>query len=97
MLGAVTTCDGTLVTVHRTYVDLQGHKAAVACPKKVMAPQTPGCMRGAAIQLFPATTVLAVTEGIETALAIHRLSGWPTWSCISAGGLEQVALPGVPT
>ena len=93
MLAAVSTPEGVLVTLHRTYLDLHGHKARVPSPKKVMSPATPGAVQGASIQLLAATTLLALTEGIETALAVHRLSGWPTWSCVSASGLEHVAVP----
>jgi len=93
MLAAVSTLQGTVVSLHRTYLDAHGGKARVPSPKKVMQPTSPGALRGAAIQLFPAAATLALAEGIETALAVHLLSGWPTWSCLSATGLEQVALP----
>jgi putative DNA primase/helicase len=93
MLAAISTCAGDLVTLHRTYLDLHGHKAPVSSPKKVMSPTTPGALRGATIQLFAATTLLALTEGLETAIAVNLLSGWPTWSCVSASGLEQVEVP----
>ena len=93
MLASVSTCAGVQVALHRTYLDLHGHKAPVPSPKKITAPATPGALRGASIPLFAATTLLALTEGIETALAVHRLSGWPTWSCVSATGLEQVEVP----
>ena len=93
MLASVSTCDGVQVALHRTYLDQHGHKAPVPSPKKITAPATPGALRGASIPLFAATTLLALTEGIETALAVHRLSGWPTWSCVSATGLEQVEVP----
>jgi len=49
---------------------------------------------GGAIRLYPLEAgPLALTEGIETALAVHQATGWATWSCVSAGGLERVLLP----
>jgi putative DNA primase/helicase len=97
MVAAVSARDGTFVTAHRTYLDHDGHKAPVPSAKKLMTPVAPGALRGAAIQLFPAAATLALTEGIETALAVHRLSGWPVWSCVSASGLEQVDVPDTVT
>ena len=93
MVAAVSTLSGEIVSLHRTYIDCQGAKAPVPSPKKVMQPTTPGGLRGAAIHLFAPETTLALTEGVETALAVHRLSGWPAWSCISATGLAHVAIP----
>ncbi|WP_333660062.1 toprim domain-containing protein [Meiothermus cerbereus] len=50
---------------------------------------------GGAIRLYPLETgkPLALTEGIETALAVHQATGWPVWACVSAIGLERVQLP----
>lgn len=50
-------------------------------------------LRGGAIRLFPAGPVLAVTEGIETALAVHHITGEPVWAAVSAALLEGFALP----
>ncbi|MGK0618098.1 toprim domain-containing protein [Meiothermus cerbereus] len=50
---------------------------------------------GGSIRLFEpqAGQPLALTEGIETALAVHQSTGWPVWACVSAGGLAAVELP----
>ena len=94
MLAQVTDAAGLVVTLHRTYLDPDGHgKASVASPKKSMPPLTQGAMTGAAIRLFDPTDVLAVTEGIETALAVEEATGTPVWAAVSAGGLEAVELP----
>jgi hypothetical protein len=44
--------------------------------------------------LFPATgPLLALTEGVEDALAYQELSGVPTWAALNAGNLVELALP----
>lgn len=43
--------------------------------------------------MYPAGERLAVAEGIETALAVHELTGWPAWATISAGGMKMLELP----
>lgn len=96
MLGAVTSPEGTLVALHRTYISDIGHKAPVPCAKKLS--RTSGLLAGASIKLFEPTTVngkltLGVAEGIETALACYLASGIPTWSCVSASGIKSFQWP----
>jgi hypothetical protein len=96
MLGAVTTPKGALVALHRTYISDAGHKAPVACPKKLS--RTSGLLSGASIKLHEPTTIngkltLGVAEGIETALACYLASGIPTWSCVSASGIKSFQWP----
>ncbi|MGL4889758.1 MAG: DUF7146 domain-containing protein [Aeromonas veronii] len=69
-------------------------------PAKKLRTVRDGAMRGAAIRLFSPDANktgdgkrLAVAEGIETAIAVHMMSGLPVWACVSAFGLEHVALP----
>lgn len=70
-------------------------------PAKKLRTVGDGVMRGAAIRLFEPDDNglgdggkrLAVAEGIETAIAVHMMSGLPVWACVSAFGLEHVALP----
>ena len=89
------------VSIHRTYlnpiVNREDHagKADVPAPKKLTTPIYPGATAGAAVRLFPAntTTALALTEGIETALAIYQATGTPAWSTVSAGGMSSIDLP----
>ena len=47
----------------------KGTKRRLESPKKLMPSLYPGAMNGAAIQLYPAGSTLALAEGIETALA----------------------------
>lgn len=84
-----------LVNVHRTFITMEGNKAPVESPKKLMPSLYPGAMNGAAIQLYPAGSTLALAEGIETALAIRIAQpDLPVWATVSANGLQSVRLPG---
>ena len=49
MLGAVTSPEGVLVGLHRTYISKAGLKAPVSCPKKLS--RTSGLLAGASIKL----------------------------------------------
>lgn len=102
MLAAVQGPDGLTVAIHRTYLDHEGSKAVVqdpaggeCLPVKKLKARKEGVMPGAAVRLFPVKDGrLVVAEGIETALAVHALTGAPVWACVSASGLASVALPG---
>jgi len=89
MLGVVTGPDGRAVSLHRTYLT-EGRKAPVTTPKKLMAGLP---IPGAAIRLTAVSQVLGIAEGIETALAAFELFEVPTWSCVSAQGIESFEPP----
>jgi putative DNA primase/helicase len=93
MLARVDDPSGRAVTLHRTYLALHGRKADVTSPKKLMSPAIPGATRGAAIRLYAAGEILAVTEGIETALAVRLATGLPVWAATCAGGMERLIVP----
>lgn len=83
------------VSLHRTYLTQDGSKAPVDDAKKLTPAIWPGATKGGAIRLYwPPGRELAVTEGIETALAIRMaLPELPVWACVSANGLESVLIP----
>jgi phage/plasmid primase-like uncharacterized protein len=84
--------EGRIVSLHRTFLSPDGAKAAVPEPKKVMTPYKP--LRGCAIKLWRANDgILALTEGIETALAVHAVTQLPVWAAYSATLLPNVELP----
>jgi putative DNA primase/helicase len=93
MLARVDDSSGRAVTLHRTYLALHGRKADVTSPKKLMSPAIPGSTRGAAIRLYAAGETLAVTEGVETALAVRLATGLPVWAAICAGGMARLIVP----
>jgi putative DNA primase/helicase len=93
MVCLVSDPQGKPVSIHRTYLTEDGHKASVPCPKKLASPIVPGATRGAAIRLSTVTDSLAVAEGIETALAVYIATSMPAWATVSAGGMAALKLP----
>jgi phage/plasmid primase-like uncharacterized protein len=89
MVGRTDNVDGELIGVHRTFLD--GSRKAAIDPQKAMF----GRAMGGAVRLAAAGPTLAVTEGIETGLAVAQVSGIPTWAALSAGGIEALVLPPV--
>ncbi len=84
MIAMVTGPDGTPSILHRTYLTVDGLKAPVIEPRRLM----PGTFaKGAAIRLAPAGDALGIAEGIETALSASVLFGVPCWAAVSAGML----------
>jgi putative DNA primase/helicase len=88
LLACIQGADGHAVTLHRTYL-LDGEKALGQASRKVLS----AGINGAAVRLFDPTDELALTEGIETALAVRLSTGKPVWAAISAGNLEKLWIP----
>ena len=96
LVALVLSPDGLPVSIHRTFLTATGQKADVVAPKKLCSHPSDRPLQGAAIRLYPAERTLAVAEGIETAMAVTRLSRVPCWATITAGLMEQfVPPPGV--
>lgn len=93
MIAAVRDPTGRLVTLHKTFLNEEGRKADIEQPKKLSALPDGVTISGCAIRFGQPSTVLAVAEGIETALSVVTATGIPCWSCINAHGLETVQLP----
>lgn len=93
MLAKVTASDGSVATLHRTYLTSAGHKALVNEVKKLMPPICQGGTRGAAIRLASAGKQLGIAEGIETALACNLATCIPTWAAVSASLMKLVEVP----
>jgi phage/plasmid primase-like uncharacterized protein len=55
-----------------------------------------GICAGSALRLAPAGRVLALAEGIETALSVMQATAMPTWAALSGPGLASVVLPPFP-
>jgi putative DNA primase/helicase len=89
MMIAAVSLNGQVVAVHRTFLRADGRGKAALEPTKM----TLGPCRGAAVALAPSADVIAVAEGIETALSYMQGTGIPTWSALSAGGIRYLVLP----
>jgi hypothetical protein len=89
MMVAAVLYGGRLVAVHRTFLRQDGSGKANLNPDKM----TLGPCKGGAVPLGPAGPVLAVAEGVETALSYMAVTGTHTWAAQSAGGIRNLVLP----
>ncbi len=90
MVGAVRTWPDTEVhAVHRTFLTDDGNKVDQSA-KKMLGPVKGGAVQLALIDL---EKPLVLSEGIETALSVQMATGFPTWACLSTGGLYSVIVP----
>jgi putative DNA primase/helicase len=89
MLALVRDIKGQPKTLHVTYVT-GGKKAPVRTPRKVLSKTG----EGPSVRLFdPEDGFLAVTEGVETAIAVNKRADVPVWSLLSAGAMQQFQPP----
>ena len=91
MIAKMVDKKGQPVSIHRTYLTLDGSKADLKSPKKLMPPK--GTVAGCVIRLFPVGDCVGVAEGIETAISCHQLLSIPTWAAVSAYGMETFVPP----
>lgn len=91
MVAVVRNRAGERIALHRTYLDdHKPTKAAVSPARKTL-----GAVGGGAVRLAePRNGLIGLAEGIETALAVMTACPTlPTWSVLSARGMERVVLP----
>lgn len=91
---------GNPCTVHRTYLAEDGMGKLVIdgddqSARKLGIVPPDQQVTGGAIHLFKAGPVLAVTEGIETALSVYQATGLPVWPTFSDGMMASLVLPDV--
>ncbi len=95
MLAMVQGPDGKPISIHRTYLK-DGQKARIIAPEGeiLSARKVMSKVKGGAIRLFtPWDDRLAIAEGIETALAVHLMTGLPVWAGISSSIMKGMILP----
>jgi hypothetical protein len=90
MIAAVTTLDGMITGVHRTWLDPSSSgKAPIETPRRAM-----GYLLGNAVRFGVAEDVLAAGEGIETMLSLRTaLPAMPMLAALSAAHLAAVLFP----
>lgn len=93
MVCRIDGADGAFRAVHRTFLAPRPDGGVGKLGGVENAKLTLGPLPGGAIRLFPPAEHLAVAEGIETALAVHALTGLPVWACIAAEILAALELP----
>lgn len=83
------------LTLHRTWIRADGRKAPLDPPRMLLGGHRKA---GGVIRLWPdedVSTGLAISEGIETALALAHAYR-PVWACMDAGNLAEFpVLPGI--
>ncbi|WP_136661643.1 toprim domain-containing protein [Nitratireductor sp. XY-223] len=89
LIAAVTDGKGKVTGVHRTWLHPEGGKAPVDQPRRAL-----GHLAGNGVRFGVVRDVLAVTEGIETALALRTvMPGMPAVAALSASHLAALNLP----
>jgi len=81
---------GELVTSHVTYLE-NGRKLEGREPRKILS-KVEG-RQGCAVRLTPATEMLGIAEGIETALSAALFDGVPTWAALNTSFLAKFEPP----
>jgi phage/plasmid primase-like uncharacterized protein len=90
MVAAVQNADGAIVAIHRTFLKTDGSGKASVSPDKMML----GPCAGGAVRLAKPAAVIAIAEGIETALSIAQACPHlAVWAALSTAGVRALQLP----
>jgi putative DNA primase/helicase len=90
LLAIIRNADRTGASVHRTYLTMEGTKAAVDPVRMIM----PGVVKGASIWLGHPSETVGIAEGIETALCAKAIHGLDyVCATISAGNMVEWVPP----
>lgn len=91
LVALIVNGEGYACGIHRTYINDNGGKADVPTVKK----RTPKhrSTKGASVRLFDPGSILGITEGIETAIAVNNATGMPVWATLSATVMPTVWIP----
>ncbi len=85
VISSITDPTGEFIAIHRIWLSPDGKKAPVKPSKKTL-----GSFRGGIIQLAEPLDMLALAEGLETALSVQQLSGLPTWASVSSANMKNI-------
>ncbi|WP_375195583.1 toprim domain-containing protein [Sphingobium sp.] len=79
-----------IVAVHRTFFALNAPRIADDLPDSRLMLGRP---RQGAVMLAPATDILGLAEGLETAISAMNLLDIPVWATLGSERLHNIALP----
>lgn len=91
--------DSTPACIHRTYLDQYGNKLKIVVDeckvptKKLMMRCQDKCLSGGAIMLGTPSSLLDVSEGIETGLSVMQSQHRPVWPCVNTTMLAKLNPP----
>lgn len=83
---------GQSLGVHRTYLKSDGSGKADVTPAKMML----GPASGGAVRFGRDARLIALAEGIETALSVCAAARLTTWASLSTSGMKALILPPLP-
>lgn len=92
MLAQIRGPKGEAMGIHRTFLRPDGTGKADVIPAKMML----GPSSGGAVRFGGDNRVIALAEGIETALSVSRASRLTVWATLSTSGLKGLILPPPP-
>jgi nucleotide-binding universal stress UspA family protein len=92
MLAQIRGHKGQRLGVHRTFLKPDGSGKADVEPQKMML----GPSSGGSVRFGPDNQVIALAEGIETALSVSQGSRLTVWATLSTSGLKGLILPPPP-
>ncbi|WP_339690088.1 toprim domain-containing protein [Celeribacter baekdonensis] len=92
MLAQIRGPKGEPLGLHRTFLKPDGSGKADVEPQKMML----GPSSGGAVRFGPDNRVIALAEGIETALSVSQASRLTVWATLSTSGLKGLILPPPP-
>lgn len=93
MIARIRGPGGRAMGLHRTYLKTDGSgKADLQGGAKMML----GAASGGSVRFGPDQRVIALAEGIETALSIARASRLTVWATLSTSGMKGLILPPPP-
>lgn len=98
ILTPIRNASGKLVSIHRTFVSIDGaSKAPVPDCKKLMTGMEH--LTGSIARLFPPSEdpelkgILGIAEGLETCLSVRAITGMPVWMGVSATLMQGIDIP----
>lgn len=92
IIARIRGANGHALGIHRTFLLPDGSAKANVTPCKMML----GPSSGGAVRFGPDAPIIALAEGIETALSVVRASRMTVWATLSTSGLKGLILPRMP-